>query len=155
MKEKGWSPKPIDVICFTHFHADHISGLPGMLLTMGNAERTEPLTVIGPKGLTRTVNALRVIAPELPFEIRCIEFEENEQTLCFDGLRIEAFGSIIMLSAMDTVFRLTVQASSSWIRRKRSELSDAIGTSCRKVRHWSWMGKSIRRIWSWEKPERV
>ena len=42
MKEKGWSPKPIDVICFTHFHADHISGLPGMLLTMGNAERTEP-----------------------------------------------------------------------------------------------------------------
>ena len=46
MKEKGWSPKPIDVICFTHFHADHISGLPGMLLTMGNAERTEPLTVI-------------------------------------------------------------------------------------------------------------
>ena len=35
MKEKGWSPKPIDVICFTHFHADHISGLPGMLLTMG------------------------------------------------------------------------------------------------------------------------
>ena len=30
MKEKGWSPKPIDVICFTHFHADHISGLPGM-----------------------------------------------------------------------------------------------------------------------------
>ena len=62
-----------------------------MLLTMGNAERTEPLTVIGPKGLTRTVNALRVIAPELPFEIRCIEFEENEQTLCFDGLRIEAF----------------------------------------------------------------
>lgn len=154
MKEKGWSPKPIDVICFTHFHADHISGLPGMLLTMGNAERTEPLTVIGPKGLTRTVNALRVIAPELPFEIRCIEFEENEQTLCFDGLRIEAFGRIIMLSAMDTVFRLTVQASSSWIRRKRSELSGATGTSCRKVRHWSWMGKSIRRIWSWEKPER-
>ena len=51
LKEKGWSPKPIDVICFTHYHADHISGLPGLLLTMGNAERTEPLTLIGPKGL--------------------------------------------------------------------------------------------------------
>ena len=34
MKEKGWSPKPIDIMCFTHYHADHISGLPGMLLTM-------------------------------------------------------------------------------------------------------------------------
>ena len=40
---------------------------------MGNAERTEPLTLIGPKGLVRVVNALRVIAPELPFEIECIE----------------------------------------------------------------------------------
>lgn len=91
MKEKGWSPKPIDVICFTHFHADHISGLPGMLLTMGNAERTEPLLLIGPKGLTKTVNALRVIAPELPFEIQCLEISENEQKFEFDGFRIEAF----------------------------------------------------------------
>ena len=50
IKEKGWSFKPIDVICFTHYHGDHISGLPGLLLTMGNADRTEPLTLIGPKG---------------------------------------------------------------------------------------------------------
>lgn len=91
LKEKGWSPKPIDVICFTHYHADHISGLPGMLLTMGNAERTEPLTLIGPKGLTKVVNALRVIAPELPFEIICKEIEGPEQTFSFDGFRIEAF----------------------------------------------------------------
>lgn len=91
MKEKGWSPKPIDVICFTHFHADHISGLPGMLLTMGNAERTEPLLLIGPKGLTRVVSALRVIAPELPFEIHCQELTETEQTIRFDGFRIEAY----------------------------------------------------------------
>ena len=79
MKQKGWSPKPIDVICFTHFHADHISGLPGLLLTMGNAERTEPLTIIGPKGLTRVVTALRTIAPELPFEIKCIELNEQDE----------------------------------------------------------------------------
>ena len=91
MKEKGWSPKPIDIICFTHFHADHISGLPGMLLTMGNAERTEPLLLIGPKGLTHVVSSLRVIAPELPFPIECLELTDAEQTLEFDGFRIEAF----------------------------------------------------------------
>ena len=91
MKEKGWSPKPIDIICFTHFHADHISGLPGMLLTMGNAERTEPLLLIGPKGLTKVVAALRIIAPELPFQVQCLELAEAEQTLQFDGFRIEAF----------------------------------------------------------------
>ena len=91
LREKGWSPKPIDIICFTHYHADHISGLPGMLLTMGNAERTEPLLLIGPKGLTRAVNALRVIAPELPFEIEYQEITEGEQEFSFEGFRIRAF----------------------------------------------------------------
>ena len=91
MKEKGWSPNPIDIICFTHYHADHISGLPGMLLTMGNAERKEPLLLIGPKGLTKVVSALRVIAPELPFEIQCVEITDSEQTFSFDGFSIKAF----------------------------------------------------------------
>ena len=91
LREKGWSPKPIDIICFNHYHADHISGLPGMLLTMGNAERTEPLLLIGPKGLNRTVSALRTIAPELPFEVNCVEIDGNEQEFSFDGFRIKAF----------------------------------------------------------------
>ncbi len=91
IKEKGWSFKPIDVICFTHFHGDHISGLPGLLLTMGNAERTEPLTLVGPRGLERVVNALRVIAPELPFPLRFIELTKAEEELELNGYRIRAF----------------------------------------------------------------
>lgn len=91
VKKAGWSFHPIDVICFTHYHADHISGLPGLLLTMGNAERTEPLTLIGPKGLTKVVTALRVIAPELPFEIRCIEIAGATQTFFQHGYQITAF----------------------------------------------------------------
>ena len=91
LREKGWSPNPIDVICFTHYHADHISGLPGMLLTMGNAERREPLLLIGPRGLVKVVNALRTIAPELPFEIRFREIEEDEQGFDFEGFRLKAF----------------------------------------------------------------
>ena len=91
LKEKGWSPNPIDMICFTHYHADHISGLPGMLLTMGNAERTEPLLLVGPKGLAKVVASLRVIAPELPFVIDCLELNEAEHTIYFDGFKIVAF----------------------------------------------------------------
>ena len=91
LREKGWSPKPIDIICFTHYHADHISGLPGMLLTMGNAERTEPLTMIGPKGLERVVTALRTIAPELPFEIRYRELTQPVEQLQERGYQITAF----------------------------------------------------------------
>ena len=91
IKEKGWSFKPIDVICFTHYHGDHISGLPGLLLTMGNADRAEPLTLIGPKGLERVVGCLRVIAPELPFPIIYREIEGAEQTFELNGMRIHAF----------------------------------------------------------------
>ena len=91
IKEKGWSFKPIDVICFTHYHGDHISGLPGLLLTMGNADRKEPLTLIGPKGLERVVSALRVITPELPFPIIYKEIEGAEQTFELNGYRLKAF----------------------------------------------------------------
>ncbi len=85
MKKRGHSAKPIDIICFTHYHADHISGLPGMLLTMGNAERTEPLLMVGPKGLERVVNSLRIIAPELPFEIRFKEINGDEMSFGLEG----------------------------------------------------------------------
>ena len=91
IKEKGWSFKPIDVICFTHYHGDHISGLPGLLLTMGNADRREPLTIIGPKGLERVVGCLRVIAPELPFPIVFREIDGAEQEFELNGYRIRAF----------------------------------------------------------------
>ncbi len=91
LKEKGWSPKPIDIICFTHYHADHISGLPGLLLTMGNAERTEPVLMIGPKGLERVVNAMRIIAPELPFSIIYRELSDAEETIKAGPYIIEAF----------------------------------------------------------------
>jgi len=91
VKEKGWSFKPIDLICFTHYHADHISGLPGLLLTMGNSERTEPLLLAGPRGLERVVNALRTIAPELPFPLEFHEFSEKDDYFQLKGQEIHAF----------------------------------------------------------------
>lgn len=91
IREKGWSFKPIDIICITHFHGDHISGLPGILLAMGNSERTEDLTMIGPRGLERVVNALRVIAPELPFKIKFIELNQPHEQIRLHGYVIDAF----------------------------------------------------------------
>ena len=91
IKEQGYTFKAIDTICFTHFHADHISGLPGILLAMANSERTEPLVLIGPKGLERVVSGLRVIAPELPFPVQCIELRDREQVIERKGYRITAF----------------------------------------------------------------
>lgn len=91
IKEQGWSFKSIDIICFTHYHGDHISGLPGLLLTIGNSNRTEPLTIIGPKGLERVVNGLRVIAPELPYEINIIEIRDAYEVFDIGEYSIEAY----------------------------------------------------------------
>ena len=91
IREKGWSVHDLDVICFTHYHADHISGLPGLLLTLGNADRTKQVHMIGPKGLERVVNALRTIAPELPFPIEYHEITEKEQDFEMNGYCIHAF----------------------------------------------------------------
>jgi ribonuclease Z len=91
IREKGWSVNPIDIICITHFHGDHISGLPGLLLSMGNADRTDPVTMIGPKGLEKVVNSLRIIAPELPFDINFIELSGPSEEIRINGYVIRAF----------------------------------------------------------------
>lgn len=73
MRVLGWGFKSLDVICITHGHGDHTVGLPGLLTTLGNSGRTEPLTIIGPEGITEIVKGLRVIAPYLPYGIDVIE----------------------------------------------------------------------------------
>ncbi len=91
MKINGWGFKKIDVLCFTHYHADHISGLPGLLLTIGNSGRNEPLHLIGPAGLKEVVSGLLVIAKELPFKLVFHEIEEENGSLDFGELNINYF----------------------------------------------------------------
>lgn len=88
----GWSFKNLDTICLTHLHADHTAGLPGLLLTMGNMERTEPVTLVGPRGTARLLEAVKVIAPELAFPVWPIELAEGEeQTIPLGDWDLTAF----------------------------------------------------------------
>lgn len=91
LKTAGFTFKPIDALCVTHLHADHISGLPGFLLSMGNEGRTEPLTILGPFGIREVVRCLRVIVPGLPFEVECVEMTAQEEHFSLAGFEITAF----------------------------------------------------------------
>lgn len=81
MKLLGTGFKTIDIICITHGHGDHIVGLPGLLATIGNSGRVEPLTIIGPAGIEEIIKGLRVIIPYLPYEIKIIEKPRDTITL--------------------------------------------------------------------------
>ena len=87
LRQLGWGIKAVDLVLISHLHGDHIGGLPGLLLTQGNSGRTEPVTILGPPGLTDAVHKLRVIAPWLPFEVRCRELAPHEPKVIFWGAR--------------------------------------------------------------------
>lgn len=92
IRRAGLRFKPIGTLLLTHFHADHVSGLPGLLLTMGNEGRCEPLHIYGPMGLAQVVQAARVIVPQLPFAVELHELPVG-QCACFacGGLTVDAF----------------------------------------------------------------
>ena len=77
LKSAGLVAGQISLILLTHFHADHVSGLPGMLLAMANEGRTDPIAIAGPKGTARIVSSLLVIAAGLAFEIYIYEFPQE------------------------------------------------------------------------------
>lgn len=89
MKVQGTGFKAIDAICFTHYHADHTAGLPGLLLTIANSGRVEPLTIIGPVGLRYVVTGLMVIAPVLPYDIKLVEVKDDMSEIKIADINIK------------------------------------------------------------------
>lgn len=86
LKKAGCSLSRIEQLLITHFHADHIAGLPGLLLTIGNTGKTSPLVIAGPRGLQAVVSALCVIAPRLPYEVLLAELAPGDVLPGWDGL---------------------------------------------------------------------
>lgn len=71
------SPLSLDAVCLTHFHGDHIFGLPGLLQSMGLHGRTQPLLLITPEGDDDLMQALMTLSAPLPFEVRRIPLPEG------------------------------------------------------------------------------
>ena len=59
-----------DAICLTHYHGDHIFGLPGLLQTLGAQGRTRPLVLLGPEGLLEVWRAVYALTGPLPYAVK-------------------------------------------------------------------------------------
>ena len=69
-RRAGVNLMKLDAICLTHYHGDHIFGLPGLLQTLGCQGRTKPLVLYGPAGMAQVWPALRALTGPLPYPIR-------------------------------------------------------------------------------------
>lgn len=76
LKQAGCKLSKLELLLITHFHADHIAGLPGLLLTLGNYGKNTPITIVGPVGTQQVVTALMTIASYLPYPIAFKELDE-------------------------------------------------------------------------------
>ena len=102
----GWGFRCIEAVLLTHFHADHVSGLPGFLLAQAKANRDQPLDLYGPPGLAHVVSSLRVIAPQLPYEVRCHDLAMEPSPIRVCGLDITAFPLRHSIPCLGYDFRL-------------------------------------------------
>lgn len=78
-KSLGWGFRQLGAICFSHMHADHVAGLPGVLFMVAHAGRSEPVDIYGPPGTAYVIEGLRRIAADLPFPVRIHEMRGGEQ----------------------------------------------------------------------------
>lgn len=131
MKMAGTGFKAIDTICFTHFHADHIAGLPGLLLAIGNAGREEPLTLVGPKGLTGIIQGLTVITPFLPYPLKLKELPIDKPSTFQVGE--------LYVSSLPVDHSLTCLAYSMEIKRGRAFLPEKARELNIPIQYWKYL----------------
>jgi len=129
LKELGWGLKNIDYILLTHYHGDHLFGLPGLLQTISNSERTEPLTIVGPKGLDKVSNAIKLLVPYLPYELVYLEHPDNIQFLDMEINTLPLQHTIPCLG-----YSFTIK------RQRRFDVNKAINNNVPKE-HWSKLQK--------------
>lgn len=80
----------VDEIYLTHFHADHILGLPGLLKTYDLTDREKPLVIHGPRGLNEVFRIFGPLVGRLGFDVDLVELVPGD-TVGHDGYEVQAY----------------------------------------------------------------
>jgi len=128
MRESGWGFKRLSSIVLSHLHADHVMGITGVLFSVGNAGRSEPLTIYGPPGTLAVAQALTIVVPGLPFEVMVHEIESGERLRLPAGIEL----TVGQAEHRDRCFFYRVDRARD--RRFEADRAQAAGIP---VRYWS------------------
>lgn len=84
--------RSLDIIFLTHFHGDHIFGLPGLLSTIKNSGRVRPITIVGPRGLKEIIDSMLILLwSSLNFDLKVIEDPGDDLYFTLsDGVIVES-----------------------------------------------------------------
>lgn len=118
-KKAGVNLQNVDLIALTHYHGDHILGLPGLLQSLSCFGRTEPLYITGPKGLHTQLSPVLALCTEILFEVKLIEIPKEGLDLSCLGFMKGAY-----LSAFPTKHRVESQGYVFTLRRKGKFLKE-------------------------------
>lgn len=87
----GLRPSRLAVVCISHFHGDHINGLPGFLSTLALNQHDKSVTVAGPRGLSEYFGTLRRLGVLVPrYRVRLEEISREGEVYCGDRFRIRS-----------------------------------------------------------------
>lgn len=116
-----WGFRQLEAICLSHTHADHVAGLPGLLHTVANAGRVEPLVIFGPVGTQVVVDGLRVVARQLPFDVRVRELSDGDRFELPQGLHGTARAGLHRVPVLG--YRLDLDREAAFDRDKAIALN--------------------------------
>lgn len=124
----GESIFPIDFILITHYHADHIMGLPGLLLSMGMYGRREKVTIACPGANGHIMETLLSLAPNLPFDVEIIWLQGADGVFKWKDITVNAYKLCHSIECYGYSFTLR--------RKGRFQLERAIEAGIDK-KYWS------------------
>ena len=106
-KEKHLGLRNLNLIAISHLHADHVLGLPGMLMLRAQMPDPGPLTIVGPPGLGRFVRHVRSdLRMHVQYPVQIIEWQEGGDELAYRDDQIKLFWHPLAHSVLCLGYRL-------------------------------------------------